>query len=323
MLKLVNILNELNEILVGPQSENDNSSYNGSIDNMIFRGQADENWALLPKLFRCQFKHNDEQKLIAKYKQRYNIQHNSMIEILSEMQHYGMPTRLLDWTTNFLVALYFAVEDPKFDDKNAAIYIINPSVLLSEEYITPIIHSNDLHYVPSYIRENSIKDFFDKTLHKYLLSESELKYINKFSFDQSFDDQVIEQNVQPIEFVREIIELNDKYKKEFYRLLTTPAFIEPFNTNVRVIAQSSVFTLHFGTSSNSEIKNLFGSINCTGIDYIKEYNKSKLIIRWEDKKPLRDELHKLFGMNSASIFPDNKEKVLAKYFSQRNESAKY
>jgi hypothetical protein len=41
-------------------------------------------------------------------------------------QHYGLPTRLLDWTENPLVATYFAVERP---DDDGCIWALSPSVL--------------------------------------------------------------------------------------------------------------------------------------------------------------------------------------------------
>ncbi|MBE7157563.1 MAG: FRG domain-containing protein [Rhodospirillales bacterium] len=45
------------------------------------------------------------------------------IELLFEMQHYGVPTRLLDWSENALVALWFAVETHHGAD--SAVWVMN------------------------------------------------------------------------------------------------------------------------------------------------------------------------------------------------------
>lgn len=42
-------------------------------------------------------------------------------------QHHGVPTRLLDWSTNPLKALYFAVENPNHDDADGVVYLFSPS----------------------------------------------------------------------------------------------------------------------------------------------------------------------------------------------------
>ncbi len=45
---------------------------------------------------------------------------------LFEMQHYGVPTRLLDWTTNPFVGLYFALSSSKPFVKNPAVWVCDP-----------------------------------------------------------------------------------------------------------------------------------------------------------------------------------------------------
>lgn len=109
---------------------------NGGGPEIIFRGVTDKDHSLVPSIGRHARENtgNDilslENDLITEFRRlavpELESIPNSDFEWLFLAQHYGLPTRLLDWSTNPLVALFFAVE--KEDDKDGAIYMIQRMV---------------------------------------------------------------------------------------------------------------------------------------------------------------------------------------------------
>lgn len=104
-------------------------------DTEFYRGVSDANYELIPSAGRLGVDKLStlvqiEKSMLEEFQRKSPMYIESLpsnqFEWLSLAQHHGLPTRLMDWTFNPLIALFFAVENNCSTD--AAIYCAFPSV---------------------------------------------------------------------------------------------------------------------------------------------------------------------------------------------------
>lgn len=108
-----------------------------------FRGHSDNSWQLMPGVYRTNFICADEDNRLDKEQHlfqdfrvfsasmRKGTEDNSELYFLQ--QHYGMPTKLLDWSNQPLAALFFAASGD--DKKDGELFFMDAYQLAKDQTI--------------------------------------------------------------------------------------------------------------------------------------------------------------------------------------------
>jgi len=125
-----------------------------------FRGQADKSWPIKPSIYRySDFKRYQttfyEKQILSAKPHKASpplTQTEYDLEWLMLCQHYGIPTRLVDWSTEILSALFFACHGNKELTKDGALYICKQSdYQLYSNYDESLTENQELAFVSTYV----------------------------------------------------------------------------------------------------------------------------------------------------------------------------
>jgi hypothetical protein len=242
-------------------------------NDLYFRGQR-SNDKLIPRLLRETLRINLKENYL--YCNSWVMSNQDFIdcrtswEILAKMQHFGIPTRLLDWTSSLITALYFAIADC-VDCKQKNCF-------------------NDPKKINSLCDKRGLPVLWilnPREMHKYIYEGA----INLLAFTIGID--LLEDYKDT--FVSDRMPYSDwPYKKG-------PIFLEIPWTNNRVSTQKGYFTFHsdYFNRGENNIKNI--------VPLEDQLENSKALIKIELPPALINELmeeFKIMGISEFDIFPD-------------------
>jgi hypothetical protein len=131
-----------------------------------YRGHSDASWTLLPGILRPTSGLGlSEGSSLARFKQSAAMLTERLPTTSFDwtflMQHYGVPTRLIDWSESPLVAMFFAVDAyTRHLDTDAAVWCLKPVALNKNSNLSD---PTEPQYIPSF-EDDELKPYAAESL---------------------------------------------------------------------------------------------------------------------------------------------------------------
>ena len=241
---------------------------------IYYRGEASVDWEALPSVLRGRESYYRESFYYHEIQVRSpkDFENQSFLNKLVTMQHYDLPTRLLDITSNPLNALYFACESEKEKDGKVSFFPILPGSMNYGDSDKALI----LSCLPHLTRQEHINliDEIKNSNSGIYRDSPTTPFLNKLLLEIRAEKPAFEPRIV----------LGD---------ILNPLFVQPNMTNPRIANQQGAFLLSGLSNSQKEAEEKIKS----------RMAKTHLIIPASKKNIIMDELDAI-GINQATIYPN-------------------
>lgn len=257
--------------------------FSGSTQLKCYRGQRDSSWPNVAGIFRPDFKEllEDEKRAVRKLisvQPHEFASDETMFDKLVRMQHFGLPTRLLDVSRNAMVALFFATDPGHVNNK--------PSDGLVTAFAIP-------PELEKYYDSDSVSCIANLA---NITAEEKAKIVQlKETLTEDLPETRIIELFNEADVVERLLQVIRAEKSYFQPIMNpvdlfVPYYVHPKLSNRRILAQSGAFIIY-------------------GIDPPKtmffpyQIEETPFIVPQGVKSSIREALDNI-GINESTLFPE-------------------